>query len=82
MRRIFSRRQVKRKWLRFLIERYSAIVRRSSFGIPRIAMFFTWKVISSCQQVLELNSCNMIPLKYEFLDTCFERLDVVLWTDS
>ena len=36
----------------------------------------------SCQQVLGLNLCNMIALKYEFLDTSFKRLDLILWVDS
>ena len=40
------------------------------------------EVSSSCQHVSGLASCNMLAVKYEFLDTCFKRLDLALWTKS
>ena len=47
---------------------------------PKDCHAFYLEVSSSCQQVSRLASCNMLAVKYEFLDTCFKRLYLGLWT--
>ena len=40
------------------------------------------RAVSSCQQATGLAFCNILAFNYKFLDTCFKRLALALWTES
>ena len=52
------------------------------WNLKNCHIFFTWLVFSSYWQVLGLAFCNMLALIFESLDTCFKRVDLVLWTET